>query len=70
MLIHFLDPVVQIEERLFVEQVKHQDDAVSTFVVCVGYSAVSLLTSSVPNLKLNFLTIVAKGPKSKINTDG
>jgi len=66
MLVHFLQPVVQVQERLSIEQIENEDDAVGPLVIRVGDSSIPLLTGCVPNLKLNLLPIVAQRPESEI----
>ena len=57
MLIHLLDPVGKVQERLLVEQIEDKHYTVSAFVVCVGDCAVSLLPSRIPNLQFDHLVI-------------
>ena len=54
-LVHLLEPVVQVEEGLRVEKVEDENDAISTCVVGIGDGTISLLASGIPDLKLYLL---------------
>ena len=56
MLVNLFEPVVKIYKSTFVEQIKHKDDAISSFVVCISDCAVSLLACGIPYLQLNLFS--------------
>lgn len=51
MLFDFLQPAVHVVEAFLVSEVKNDQYAVSTLVVCLGYCTVALLASGVPYLQ-------------------
>jgi hypothetical protein len=70
MLIDFLKPVIKIEEGLSIEKIKDEHDTICSFVVSIGNSPISLLSSCIPNLKLNLFTIMSERSESEVDTDG
>lgn len=70
MLINFLKPVVNVEERLSIEKIKNEDNAISTFVICISDSPISFLSSGIPNLKLDLLTAMPERTESEVDANG
>jgi len=70
MLIDFLKPVIKIEEGLSIEKIEDEHDTICSFVVSIGNSPISLLSSCIPNLKLNLFTIMSERSESEVDTDG
>ena len=70
MLVNLFEPVVEIHKSAFVEQVKHKDDAISSFVIGIGDSAVSLLACGIPYLQLNLFSLVSQRSETKIHSNG
>ena len=60
MSIYLLQPVVDVEKTLLVEQVEAEDDAVSALIIGVRDCAVALLPGGVPDLQLDLLAAVAE----------
>ena len=69
MLFDFLQPRAKVQEGLFIAKVEYDDYAISSFVICIGDSAISLLPGSVPNLKLDSALVDLQGAEAKINTN-
>lgn len=69
-LIDLFEPVVEIEERLSIEKIEDEHDAIRSFVVSIGDGPISLLSSCIPNLKLNLFTIMSERSESEVNSDG
>lgn len=65
-----MKPLLYIVERFCVCDIIDDDNTVSAAVVTAGDSAESLLTSCVPNLKLDRLSIQLNGSNLKVNANG
>jgi len=68
-LVNFFEPIIKIQERLSVKQIEAKNYSVSTFIVGISNGSVSLLTSSVPNLKLDLLATMSQRSESEINAN-
>ena len=69
MLLDFLEPGADIQERLLVAQVEHDDDSVSALVVSIRYRAVPFLAGRVPNLQLDIALVDLQSAESEVHTD-
>ena len=49
-IVHLLEPVVEVGEAGSIKEVKYKDDAVSSLVVCIGNGPISFLPCSIPYL--------------------
>ena len=53
-----------------IEKIKDEDDAICTFVICISDGPISLLSSGIPNLKLDLLTVMPERAESEVDADG
>ena len=60
MLINLLEPVVEVEEGLSIEEVEDEYDTICSFVVSICDGPIPLLSSRIPNLKLNLFAVVSQ----------
>ena len=69
MLLNLLEPDVKVVKRLLLEEIKAENNALRTLVVCVGDCAVSLLARSVPDLKLYLSLAMRQRPEAEIDSN-
>jgi len=65
-----MKPLLDIVEGLIVRYVINYNDTMGSSVVGRGNSAETLLSSSIPNLKLDCLAIKLNCANFKVNTNG
>jgi hypothetical protein len=49
-LLNFLEPIIKIEEGISVSQIEDNENPISALVVSLGYCAIPLLSSCIPDL--------------------
>ena len=69
MLLHFVYPLVQVQESLPFEKIEDQDDSLSPLIVSICYGAVAFLAGCVPDLQLYFALAVVERPKTEVDSD-
>ena len=69
MLLDFLKPPIKVYERVFVCQIKDNQNTVGTFIISFGDGSVPFLTSSVPNLKSYRWFINLKRSEPEVDTN-
>lgn len=69
MLFNLVEPYWYAEETLTISQIEHHNYAISTLVIGICDCAVPLLSSSVPNLKLNCTLVDLKGTEAEVDTN-
>ena len=62
-------PDFQVLEAFLLKKVKAEDDALGSLVVRVGDGAIALLTSCIPDLKLNFSLAVVDRAEAEVYAD-
>lgn len=65
-LFDFLEPAVHVVEAFLVSEVKNNQYAVGTFVVCLRYRTVALLASGVPYLQTHSTLVDLKCSESEV----
>jgi hypothetical protein len=70
MLLDLTHPVMNVLVRLLVSNIVGHDDAVSTLVVRGCDSLEALLSSSIPDLEFNLLSINFNSLNFEVNPDG
>ena len=69
MLFNLVEPYWYAEETLTIRQIEHHNYAISTLVIGICDCAVALLSSRVPNLKLNCTLVDLKGTEAEVDTN-
>ena len=68
--LNLLQPLLDVVVGNLVSNIKDNDDTVGTAVVRRGNGPETLLTSGIPNLQLDGLTVELNGPHLEIHTNG
>ena len=68
--INFVKPLLDIVEGLLVRDIVHHNDSMGTTVIRRGNRTETFLSSGIPNLKLDGLSIQLNGADLKVDTNG
>ena len=69
MLVNFAHPLRHLRKRISVSDIVCDDDTMSTLVIRRSDSLKSLLTSCIPNLKLDSFSIYVNGSDLEVYSD-